>query len=314
MISTASLTVLFATRNGESVLPRTLEAYCRVDAPTRPWKMVIVDNGSQDSTQAILASFRKRLPLETLQEPTAGKNRALNRGLTACEGRLVIITDDDAMPDPSFLTAWEKYLDQNSNYEIFGGSIGLHFEVPPPSWMLTSVAQLDVMLDVMFSVRDLPEGPITADAIFGPNMAVRSSVFENGFRFNENIGPNGSDPDYPMGSETEFCCRVAQSGVKAWFAKEPRVQHIVRSNQLTSSYWAKRAYRHGRGVARRMWESGQAAPGALRPVIIDRLYALRHRVQMFAPFPRQRFNSVWAYHWRRGFRDEQAKRQFMILS
>ena len=92
-------------------------------------------------------------------------------------------------------------------------------------------------------------------------MAVRSSVFENGFRFNENIGPNGSDPDYPMGSETEFCCRVAQSGVKAWFAKEPRVQHIVRSNQLTSSYWAKRAYRHGRGVARRMWESDQPAPG-----------------------------------------------------
>jgi glycosyltransferase involved in cell wall biosynthesis len=306
MVSTAALTVLFATRNGERVLSKTLEAYCRVNAPIHPWKLVVVDNGSQDLTHNILASFGNRLPLQTMHEPTAGKNRALNHGLTVCEGRLVIVTDDDAIPDPSFLTAWEKYLDQYPDYEIFGGSIDLHFEVPPPSWMLKNISQLDMM----FAVRNLPEGPITADAIFGPNMAVRSSVFENGFRFNENIGPNGSDPDYPMGSETEFCCRVAQNGVKAWFAKEPRVQHIVRSSQLTSSYWAKRAYRHGRGVARRMWESGQAAPPRTsRPLIVDHLSVLRHRLQMFAPFPRRRFNSIWAYHWRRGFRDEQAKRQ-----
>jgi glycosyltransferase involved in cell wall biosynthesis len=59
----AALTVLICTRNGASVLPRTLEAYCRVENPSHAWKMVIVDNGSVDSTPAILASFKNRLPI-----------------------------------------------------------------------------------------------------------------------------------------------------------------------------------------------------------------------------------------------------------
>src|SRR5580700_2544299 len=101
-----AFTVLCATRNGESVLPRMLEAYCHVKAPTQAWKMVIVDNGSKDSTSAILESFKKRLPLETLAQPAVGKSRALNCGLSALEGRLAIITDDDAIPNSSFLTAW----------------------------------------------------------------------------------------------------------------------------------------------------------------------------------------------------------------
>ena len=303
-MSNVALTVLFSTRNGEGVLPRTLEGYCRVDKPLRPWKMVVVDNGSKNSTPEILASFEKRLPLEAVRQPIAGKNRALNFGLSACEGDLIVITDDDAVPDPTFLTGWEKVLETCPDYGMFGGSIDLLFETSPPEWLLKLP-----QLDMVFAVRDLPEGPIAADSIFGPNMAVRSSIFESGFRFNENIGPNGSDPNYPMGSETEFCFRVAQSGVKAWFAKEPHVKHIVRCSQLTESYWAGRAYRHGRGVARRMFESGQASSSDVsRPFIIEQMSHLRHRVQMFSPFPLQRFNSVWFYHWRRGFRDEQARR------
>ena len=47
-MSEFALTVLCATRNGEHVLPRTLEAYCRVEAPLHSWKMVIVDNGSNN--------------------------------------------------------------------------------------------------------------------------------------------------------------------------------------------------------------------------------------------------------------------------
>jgi glycosyltransferase involved in cell wall biosynthesis len=96
------LTVLFATRNGESVLPRTLEAYCRADNPPCGWKLVVIDNGSTDSTPVILRSFKNRLPLEIFSYPTAGQNRARNFGLHALEGRLAILPDDDAIPDPFF--------------------------------------------------------------------------------------------------------------------------------------------------------------------------------------------------------------------
>ena len=57
---------------------------------------------------------------------------------------------------------------------------------------------------MMFAHRDLPEGPIGADEIYGPNMAVRTSILDQGFRFDEKIGPNAEDPDYPTGGETDF--------------------------------------------------------------------------------------------------------------
>ena len=300
------LTVLFATRNGASVLPRTLEAYCQAEKPTRGWKIVIVDNGSEDATPAILASFKKRLPLETLREPIAGQNRARNFGLDHLEGQLAILTDDDAIPDSSFLTAWSKYYDKCQDYELFGGSIDPLFEESPPKWIYRSKSQFEML----FAARDLSEGPISPNEIFGPNMAVRTSIFAKGFRFREDLGPNGSDPNYPMGGETELFRRMAaQTGAKAWFAKEPRVQHIVRSNQLESSYWAKRSYQHGRGSAQQAWDRGPATPrGLLRRLMYDQPLLLRYWLQMFSPFALQRFDGICHYHWRRGYLDEWAKR------
>jgi glycosyltransferase involved in cell wall biosynthesis len=306
IMSRTDITVLFATRNGEHVLRRTLEGYCRVEAPVPGWKMVVVDNGSDDATPGILASFKKHLPLETLHQPIVGKNRALNLGLRALEGHFAIVTDDDAIPDESFLRAWSAYLDKLGDYELLGGTIVPLFEVPPPKWLLKSNATLELL----FAGRVLPDGPIEAEQIFGPNMAVRSSIFEAGFQFNEDIGPNGSDPHYSMGSETEFCRRVARSGAKAWFAREPRVQHIVRRNQLSKAYFIKRYYQHGRGDAQQRWQSGQPLPHYLsRPPVIEYMWRLYHRVRMHSPFPRQRFDSIFAHHWRRGFRDEWSRRQ-----
>ena len=212
------------------------------------------------------------------------------------------MTDDDAIPDPSFLTAWSKYLSKHHDHQLFGGSIEPLFEVRPPEWMLRNKAQFDVL----FAVRDLPEGPIAPDGIFGPNMAVRTSVFTNGLRFNENIGPNGSDPYYPMGDETEFCCRVARSGAKAWFAKEPRVQHIIRSNQLVAPTGLSVPINTA-AVSRCKCGNAERLP---RRMFHDHwwLNQLSRLLQMLSPFPLQRFNSVYDFHWSRGFWDEWTNR------
>ena len=175
-MSSVAITVLFSTRNREGILSRVLEAYCGVEEPPHGWKLVVVDNGSEDLTPDLLASFKKRLPLEILQQGITGQNSARNFGLSALEGPLAIFTDDDAIPASWFLTAWSKYLNTCQDYEIFGGPVDPLFEVPPPKWILKNKAQIDML----FAVRDLPEGPIAADAIFGPNMAVRSSVFKSG--------------------------------------------------------------------------------------------------------------------------------------
>ena len=198
-----------------------------------------------------------------------------------------MLTDDDTLPIPSFLQAWAKFLDTKLDYELLGGSIIPLFETPPQSWLVAD----QHLCTLLFGQRDLPEGPVEPAEIFGGNMAVRRSVFNSGFRFKEDIGPNGSNPNYPMGGETDFCQRVALAGILSWFAKEPAVQHLVRSYQMTDSYLADRSYRMGRGACRLQKETNGRQMDEPPAFIAERLAAvrrrlsLRARLQMLSPYP-----------------------------
>jgi glycosyltransferase involved in cell wall biosynthesis len=301
------VTVLLATRNGEWVLPRTLEGYTsQIEVPFE-WKLVIVDNGSTDKTRDIIRYFQSRLKIELLVEVTAGKNRALNAGLQAIEGELIIVSDDDAIPEPNFLLAWHSAFSRQPSYDIFGGSIEPIFDVNPPEWM----SRGRVKFEELFVARDLPEGPVAPGEIFGPNMAVRRTVFAKGVKFFETIGPDGTDPDYPMGSETEFCARAYSLGYRTWFARQPRVRHIVRSYQLEPKFCCQRAYRHGRGSAQMLWSKGRPARrlGYSKPAIAAGTAYQDFRqlilwTRTLTSVPEKKLDALWNYHWNRGFRDE----------
>ena len=287
-----AVSVLLATRNRSQSLGATLSAYCRVDA-TVPWQMVVVDNGSTDQTRDVLQSFASRLPLEVVRHPIPGKNAALNAGLAAVRGQFVVLTDDDSLPAVDLLGAWQNCADRHPEYGLFGGRIEPRFHESVPAWLGRCSPHLQAM---MFTRRDLPEGPVEAGDIYGCNMAVRAEVFRNGHRFSEAIGPNGSDPDYPMGSEVEFCRRVARTGVRCWFARSAVVEHLVLPNQWDEAAWIGRGYRLGRGRARIAFLEGRTAVPP-RPGIATRLAAL-------SPFPQLRFPALCELHIARGFRAE----------
>ncbi len=168
----------------------------------------------------------------------------------------------------------------------------------------------------LFAARDLPEGPVEPGAVFGPNMAVRRSVFTEGLKFSESIGPDGTDINYPMGSETDFCARAHLHGHKTWFAPEPRVLHIVRLHQLEPGFCCQRAYRNGRGRAKMLWNNGIPVRrlGYSKAAIAagNTYQALRQSVRWYrtvtAVRPESRLDALWKYHWHRGFHDEYTKR------
>jgi len=299
------LTVLFATHNGEDVLTRSLNGYCELEPPPVAWKLIIVDNGSSDATSNILHGFSQRLPLQILRQPKVGKNRALNLGLQASGGRLVILTDDDAVPLPSFLRSWAEYIDARADYELLGGAICPMFESPAPSSVLRD-RELAVML---FAICELPEGPVRADEIFGANMAIRKSVIDRGFRLDEHIGPNAADPRYPMGGESEFCRRLERAGVASWFARGPAVRHFIRAHQFTDRYLADRSYRLGRGWLCQQWKDGKLLPGlAPRPVMEKGAARLLRRLRMLSPIALQRRRAIYGHYCELGFRDEHKRR------
>jgi glycosyltransferase involved in cell wall biosynthesis len=241
------LTVLIATHNGAQTLPTALNAYCQLDRPTGGWKLVIVDNDSSDATKHIIQSFVDRLPLKYLFEPSRGKNAALNTGLTCTEGDLVVFTDDDTVARPDWLIEMRRAADCHSAFSVFGGTVIPRWEIPPEEWI-----QAWVSLGTVFSVTDpsWEEGPLSPGFVFGTNMAIRSTIFESGYRFNAGIGPRGAN--YPMGSETDLTMRLAAAGFESWHCKSAVVEHIIRKFQMNRSWILGRAVKFGRGQYR-LW-------------------------------------------------------------
>jgi hypothetical protein len=235
------LTVLMATRNRASILRQTLEAFCSIGEPRSGWKVVIVDNGSTDQTPAVLASFLDRLPLQVLSEPVVGKNSALNTGLAHVEGDLTVFTDDDSFPHTDWLIELRNAADSQLEYVMFAGAVVPRWALPPPDW----VQWVDQGPVYTLTDPSIKEGPIPSFLCFGPNMAIRSSVFESGVRFDPSIGPR--DSNYPMGSETELTLRLGRQGYQAWYNPRAVVEHYIREDQLRESWVMKRAIKYGRG-------------------------------------------------------------------
>jgi len=239
------LTVVIATHNGALTLPRVLDAYTRLDSVDGGWKVVIVDNASTDGTEGIIRAYAAKLPITYLFEPRRGKNVALNSAIALFEGDLVVFSDDDAIPQSTWLKRLKGCADENTDFDIFGGAIRPMWEVEPPDWVYRLVP-----LSLTYAITDanLANGPISPGLIWGPNMAIRLRAFNEGHRFDEQVGPKGKN--YVMGSETEFTVRLREYGYKSWFCTDAIVHHFIRSYQLEKKWISGRAYRFGRSKFR----------------------------------------------------------------
>jgi glycosyltransferase involved in cell wall biosynthesis len=238
------LTVMLATYDRARILRATLEAFCCLEPPEGGWKLVVVDNGSTDATGEVIASFERLLPLSCVNEPKRGKNAALNKGLSSVAGDLLVLTDDDVVPNPLWLKQMRSAADSRTAFSIFGGPVVPKWERPPEEWLLKWVP-----LDPTFAIT-LPteEGPTEVTRVFGPNMALRASVFESGLRFDEKIGPKGHS--YAQGSEAEFLKRLGRAGARAWHIRAAVVAHVIRASQMNRRWVLERAVRFGRGEYR----------------------------------------------------------------
>ena len=236
------LTVLMATYNGASTLPRVLAAYRALQPPPGGYELVVVDNASSDTTADVLRDHGTGLPLEVLHCAERGKNRALNLGLQAARGDLIALTDDDTLPRADWLVQLALAARDQLGHDLFGGHITADWPGPCPTW-IPRLVNLAATYGITPSSQ--PTGPVAAAQIWGANMAVRRRVFDAGHRFNESVGPAAGQ--YIMGSETEFSGRVEQAGHRAWFCAEAVVAHIIRPIQLEPAWIIERAYRLGRG-------------------------------------------------------------------
>lgn len=236
--------VLVATCNRAGLLRATLGRLARQAVDGLRWEVIVVDNGSDDATAAVLADARARLPLVVLHEPRPGKNRALNRALPIARGALLVFIDDDVEPGPGWLAAYVGAARRWPSHAVFGGPVEPRLPPTAPAWLATHA--FAVAAFARFDPQAV-EGPC-ASLPFGPNFTVRAARMA-GFTFREDMGPQGGGHDL-MGGETELLLRLAAAGEVVVFVPGARLRHVIQPHQTTPEWLFRRAFRHGRTYRR----------------------------------------------------------------
>ncbi len=245
------ISVIFSTYNGEQTLPLMLNALIEIDKPEGGWELIAVNNNSTDNTDQILNDYQDKLPLKIYFEKKKGKNNALNSVINQITGEICVFTDDDIIPDKSWLTTFEHAVNANEDYSIFGGRIEPYWSHEPDLW---NEQWINKGIVYGISPDELTQGAVSQSHIWGANMAIRSDVFKLGYQFDSNIGPDGTS-SYKMGSETSFTQRLVKDGYLCWYEPSCVVQHIIKTNQMKPKWVLGRAGRFGKGIANKVLDA-----------------------------------------------------------
>jgi len=240
------VSVLIPTHRRPALLERTLRGLRALRPPLFDYEILVIDNAGDRETQRVLDAAGSPLPIRRLTEMRPSKNRALLRGLEDAAGDLLVFTDDDVVADPDWLAQITEGARRWPDHAVFGGRV-------LPLWPPGGTPPFrHAFFDHAYAIADWaqPEGPYPASRVFGPNMAIRASVFRAGWSFDPAIGPNGTD-NYIPGSETDLTMRLERAGFPAVYLPGALVRHQIRPEQLELQWLFKRAFRKGREDLRR---------------------------------------------------------------
>ncbi|WP_297808684.1 glycosyltransferase [uncultured Alistipes sp.] len=256
------LSLIIATYNRARPLLEALESVVAQDAPPALWECVVVNNNSQDDTEARFADFAARHPafaLRMVREPRQGLSHARNCGIAAARGEYLAIIDDDERINPGFVAAYIRFFDTHPDAVAAGGRIIPEYPAGRPAWMSRFVERpVANPLDLGGRVRLFPAGRIPG----GGNMALRRTAVERCGGFDPALGRVGGR--LIGGEESDLFARLARAGERCWYVPDAVMWHIIPPEKLTDDYLARLAYNVGVSQQLRARRDGRYAAAVVR--------------------------------------------------
>ncbi len=239
------------------MLDETLTWLARTRVPnTLSWDVIVIDNNSTDNTREVVDRHAAAFPapLRYLFEPRQGRSSALNAGIAAARGAVLVFTDDDVRVAEGWLAAAITPLLGEVDLAYTGGRVRPIWGAPPPAWLdltrgdLWGTIAIQDHGDVAVRYEEARKVPL------GANMAVRRDVFETVGGFRADLGRRGGR--VVMGQEVpEWLIRARRAGFTGRYVPTMEVHHHIPAARLTRAYF--RRWWYGKGVSRAALEQLQ---------------------------------------------------------
>jgi glycosyltransferase involved in cell wall biosynthesis len=230
-----AVSVVVCTRDRPRQLARMLEtAAALVVPPGTDWELLIVDNGSNGETAAVVERFVHALPIRLVAEPVAGISHARNRGSVEARGRYICWTDDDVRLDRFWLAAYLRAFERHPEAMLFGGTIRPELVEPTPGWCRRGRHRWP--LSAMFVERTpQAECPILlrGETPWGANFAVDAEAQRRlGYDVSLGMAPGRNR----TGEECDFIYRLLKSGAVGWWIPDAAVSHLIEPERQSRAF------------------------------------------------------------------------------
>ncbi|MDQ6887482.1 MAG: glycosyltransferase [Gemmatimonadota bacterium] len=237
----------------------------RLDFDRARFEVIVVDDGSPQPLDDVLAGFRDKMALRLVTRPHGGPAATRNAGAAVARGRYLAFVDDDCAPAPDWLSALDRELARDER-RLLGGSV---------ENALSSNAYADASERINRFVYQYNRTDRAHERFFTTNnLAVSAELFRA-------LGGFATTIPSATAEDKEFCDRWRAQGFELTHVPDAVVYHF---HDLTFARFLRQHFNYGRGILafrlmRRARQGGSILPEPLSFYVDLGLSPMRQRSQ-----------------------------------
>jgi hypothetical protein len=251
-VGTPQLSVVILTWNSRAFLEACLAALPAATAPEAT-EIIVVDNGSADGTDALLASRPDVVTLRNARN--LGVAPARNQGMRVARGALVALLDVDTVPRPGAFAVLARYLRAHPHVGLVGPKL-----IGPDGALQYSCRRFPTLVDKV--CRRLPAAigraraddvelrswdhasARTVDYVIGACQVIRRAALDEVGLLDERIFYGPEDVD--------LCLRMHRAGWDVVYVPDAVVMHL--EQRVTRRLLSTLTARHLHGLGYYFWK------------------------------------------------------------
>lgn len=217
------VSIIIPALNEEKNIGRCLDSIAEMDCAKSNYEVMVIDNGSRDTTLEIAESYKSKLSITTISAPGVNIAALRNIGAAKSRGDILAFVDADCTVSINWIRNALPYFEDHAT-----GAVGSNVGIPENSTWVAKTWDINLSQNRKLGEIDcLPTG----------NLFVSKVAYSKIQGFNEDLVTN---EDY------DLCYRLRQQGLKIYSDPEIRVIHWGVPANLVEFY--KREVWHGTHV------------------------------------------------------------------